>query len=87
MYFSPSANSEAETESASESEASREQSIPPNRILSTAELEERRHALPEKTSTEKAIDMMEIFDSSNDEPFIDRTLCATPPLLSGKINI
>jgi hypothetical protein len=83
MYFSLSANSEAETES----EASRERSIPPNRIISTAELEERRDVLQEKMSAEKAIEMMEMFDSSIEEPFIDRTLFATPPLLSGKINI
>jgi hypothetical protein len=72
------ADTDADTESESEVTGD---SIPPNRVLSSGELEERRRA--EKPSLDKAIDLTGMLDSS-DESDVDKTLCATPILISGK---
>ncbi|XP_078330599.1 uncharacterized protein LOC111115171 [Crassostrea virginica] len=85
------ANTDAEAESESDVEgrsssrslfSTAEQSIPPNRELSTPELEARQ--LHEKSSIEKAIDIMEMFASSEDEEVeAEKTICPQPSLASG----
>lgn len=57
--------------------------IPSNRELSSGELAVRHGHV--KSSVERAIDMMEMFASSEDEDNADRTICANPSTETGKI--
>lgn len=57
--------------------------MPSNRELSSSELAVRQGQV--KSSVEKAIDMMEMFASSEDEVDVDRTICANPSTETGKI--
>lgn len=85
-------NTDAETDSEAEVERSSSLfstaeavsiSMPSNRELSSSELAVRQGQV--KSSVEKAIDMMEMFASSEDEVYVDRTICANPSTETGKI--
>lgn len=86
-------NTDAETDSEAEVERSSSSlfstaeavsiSMPSNRELSSSELAVRQGQV--KSSVERAIDMMEMFASSEDEVDVDRTICANPSTETGKI--
>lgn len=82
-------NTDAETDSGAEGERSSSLfsaieadsiSIPSNRQLSSSELAVRKGQV--RSSVERAIDMMEMFVSSEDEVDADKTICA---METGKI--
>lgn len=85
-------NTDAETDSEAEVERSSSLfstteadsiSFPSNRQLSSGELAVRQGQV--KSSVERAIDMMEMFASSEDEVEGDKTICANPSIETSEI--